>query len=62
MVDLAAGDYVAVCFIPQGTTGEETTPRRLHDTAAGATTTTEAEKPPHFVLGMKKETHGRLER
>ena len=56
VVDLPAGDYVAVCFIPQGTTGEETTPETTDTTtAAGATTTTEVEKPPHFVLGMKKE-------
>jgi hypothetical protein len=55
VVDLPAGDYVAVCFIPQGTTGEETTPETTDTTTAGATTTTEVEKPPHFVLGMKKE-------
>ena len=56
VVDLPAGSYLAVCFIPQGTTGEETPPETTDTTtAAGATTTTEVEKPPHFVLGMKQE-------
>jgi len=41
VVDVPAGDYVAVCFIPQGTISEETTPA--------------ADAKPHFTLGMKKE-------
>jgi hypothetical protein len=37
VVDLAPGEYVAVCFIPVGTTGEDGPP---------------AEGPPHAVHGM----------
>jgi hypothetical protein len=37
--DLAAGDYMAICFIPQGT----------------KSMTDEIDAPPHFVLGMKHE-------
>ena len=37
--DLAAGDYLAICFIPQGT----------------KTQSDEVDGPPHFTLGMKKE-------
>jgi hypothetical protein len=39
--DLPAGEYVAVCFIPQGTISEETTPA--------------PDAKPHFALGMKEE-------
>ena len=42
VVDLAAGAYFAVCFIPQGLTSEDGPPP-----ADDAT--------PHFALGMKKE-------
>jgi hypothetical protein len=41
VVDLEAGDYVAVCFIPTGMTSEE-------QTAA-------EDAPPHFVHGMVHE-------
>lgn len=39
IADTEPGDYIAVCFIPQGTTTPET----------------EVEGPPHFTLGMKTE-------
>jgi len=42
VVDLPAGSYLAVCFIPQGLTSEDGPPPA--DDAA-----------PHFVLGMKNE-------
>ncbi|MEA2972775.1 MAG: hypothetical protein QOG82_1233 [Actinomycetota bacterium] len=42
VVDLAAGDYVAVCFIPQGLTSEDGPPPA-------------DDAKPHFALGMKKE-------
>jgi hypothetical protein len=38
-VDLTAGEYAAVCFIPVGSVDEET----------------EADGPPHFTQGMKQE-------
>jgi hypothetical protein len=41
IVDLAPGSYVAVCFVPQGTVDQTSTPAE--------------DAPPHFVLGMKKE-------
>ncbi len=41
VLDLPAGSYLAVCFIPQGTISDETTPAE--------------DAPPHFVLGMKQE-------
>lgn len=37
IVDLEAGEYLAVCFIPQNTTSEDS----------------EGDGPPHFVLGMR---------
>ena len=42
VVDLAAGSYLAVCFIPQGLTSEDGPPPA-------------EDAPPHFVLGMKQE-------
>ena len=41
VVDLPAGSYLAVCFIPQGLTSDEAMPAE--------------DAPPHFVLGMKQE-------
>lgn len=41
VVDLAKGDYLAVCFIPQGLTSEEAQPS--------------PDAKPHFLLGMKQE-------
>ena len=42
VVDLPAGDYVAVCFLPQGLTGEDGPPPA-------------EDAKPHCTLGMKKE-------
>lgn len=39
VADLKAGEYLAICFIPVGTTGEDT----------------EGDGPPHFTKGMKRE-------
>jgi len=39
VLDLEAGDYIALCFIPVGTTSEED----------------EGDGPPHFTQGMKHE-------
>jgi hypothetical protein len=39
VVDLEAGEYIALCFIPEGTTDENT----------------EGQGPPHFTKGMKQE-------
>lgn len=41
VVDLAKGEYVAVCFIPEGLTSEEAEPS--------------PDAKPHFLLGMKQE-------
>lgn len=41
VVDLEAGDYVAVCFIPVGLTSEDAQPPE--------------NSPPHFTQGMKAE-------
>ena len=39
VTDLKPGEYIAVCFLPKGTTSAEK----------------EGKGPPHFTLGMKKE-------
>ena len=39
VVDLEAGEYIALCFIPEGTTDEQT----------------EGHGPPHFTKGMRQE-------
>jgi hypothetical protein len=39
VADLKPGEYIAVCFLPKGTTSAEK----------------EGKGPPHFALGMKKE-------
>ncbi len=41
VADLAAGTYLAVCFIPQGVTSDDATPAD--------------DAKPHYLLGMKQE-------
>jgi hypothetical protein len=47
------GDYIALCFIPQGTTAlpDFNAPPPSVDPAA----TQAPQGPPHFVLGMRQE-------
>ncbi len=47
VLDLEAGEYIALCFIPKGTT-----PEVMADMESGGS---EPQGPPHFVEGMKHE-------
>jgi hypothetical protein len=47
VVDLEAGDYIALCFIPEGTI-----PEVMAEVENGGT---EPQGMPHFMKGMKHE-------
>ncbi|MGH2772665.1 MAG: hypothetical protein ACRDIU_05965 [Actinomycetota bacterium] len=49
------GDYVAVCFVSKGTTGEEEAEESPSPGASPSPAGSQEEGQPHFTLGMKKE-------
>ena len=55
VADLTPGDYIAVCFIPKGTTQEAMDQMAAGGSAPEASAPTGSEGPPHFTLGMHVE-------
>lgn len=57
VVDLTPGDYIGVCFIPEGTTQEAMDQMAAAGSAPAGSgpTDTAPEGPPHFALGMHVE-------
>ena len=49
------GDYIAICFIPQGTTEMPDFAAATEATEASPVASAAPAGPPHFVLGMKQE-------
>ena len=55
VVDLAPGDYIGLCFIPEGTTQEAMEQFAAAGSAPADSAPTGTEGPPHFTLGMHVE-------
>jgi hypothetical protein len=55
VVDLTPGDYIALCFIPKGTTQEAMDQMAAAGSAPTGSAPTGSEGPPHFTLGMHVE-------
>jgi len=49
------GEYIALCFIPQGTTELPDFSAEAAQASPDASTSQAPQGPPHFVLGMRQE-------